>query len=35
MRAVIAASVDWASKCSQIDPTITITKFINMGSDHH
>ena len=30
MRAVIAASVDVASACSQTDPTITITKFINM-----
>ena len=31
MRAVIAASVDWASAFSRTDPTITITKFINMG----
>ena len=31
MRAVIKAAVDWASAFSRTDPTITITKFINMG----
>ena len=31
MRAVIAASVDWASAFSRTDPTKTVTKFINMG----
>ena len=31
MRAVIAASVDWASAFSRTDPTKTISKFISMG----
>ena len=31
MRAVIAATVDWASAFSWKDPTLTITKFISMG----
>ena len=31
MKAVIDASVDWASAFSRTDPTKTITKFINMG----
>ena len=31
MRAIIKASVDWASAFSRTDPTKTITKFINMG----
>ena len=31
MKAVLAASVDWASAFSRTDPTKTITKFINMG----
>ena len=31
MRAVIKASVDWASAFSRTDPTKTITKFIKMG----
>ena len=31
MRAVIAASVDWASAFSRTDPTKTISRFISMG----
>ena len=31
MRAVIKASVDWASAFSRTDPTKTISKFIAMG----
>ena len=31
MRAVVKASVDWASAFSRTDRTKTITKFINMG----
>ena len=31
MRAVVKASVDWASAFSRTDPTKTITKFIQMG----
>ena len=31
MRAVVAASVDWASAFSRTDPTKTVTKFIKMG----
>ena len=31
MRAVLMASVDWASAFSRTDPTKTITKFIKMG----
>ena len=31
MRAVIKASVDWASAFSRTDPTKTISKFIRMG----
>ena len=31
MRAIIKASVDWASAFSRTDPTKTITKFINMS----
>ena len=31
MRAVIQASVDWASAFSSTDPTKTLTKMINMG----
>ena len=31
MRAIIKASVDWASAFSRTDPTKTISKFINMG----
>ena len=31
MRAVIAASVDWASAFSRTDPTKTVAKFIKMG----
>ena len=31
MRAVVATAVDWASAFSRTDPTLTITKFVNMG----
>jgi hypothetical protein len=31
MRAVFAASVDWASAFSRTDPTKTVAKFIKMG----
>jgi hypothetical protein len=31
MRAVLQASVDWASAFSRTDPTKTVTKIINMG----
>ena len=31
IRAVLMASVNWASAFSRTDPTKTITKFINMG----
>ena len=31
MRAVVKASVDWASAFSRTDPTLTITRFIKMG----
>ena len=31
MRAVVQASVDWASAFSRTDPTKTVTKMINMG----
>ena len=31
MRAVVSASVDWASAFSRTDPTKTVTKLINMG----
>ena len=30
-RDVVATAVDWASAFSRTDPTLTITKFVNMG----